>query len=431
MHIHLDVVGGIAGDMFAAAMLDAFPGLRQPLLDLLAGLDFPVPVAVALASARDHGLTGYRFQVTVGDNPAEDTRHLSTGKFTAFTASPPGAGRLDVPRAVNNPDHFSWPAINAWLRRAPLPEPVRAGALAIYTLLVAAEGQVHGIAAEQVHLHEVGATDALADIISAAFLAVSSGAQSWSVSPLPWGGGTVNCAHGEIPVPAPATLALLRDFHWRDDNQPGERVTPTGAAILAWLKPGSRTRPGRAGRIGYGFGRRQLAGKANLLRVCPLTPQASWSTEQISILQCDIDDMTPELLAIAQQNLRTVCGVVDITSQTLQGKKNRWVMRLELLCLPEYVLDILSAVFMETSTLGVRYWLAERAVLPREGATVCREDGDWAVKYALRPDGVRTCKIEADELALYPGGHWARQEIKADIEHRPPGSLPPPQEKSS
>ncbi|WP_159566598.1 LarC family nickel insertion protein [Budvicia diplopodorum] len=418
MHIHLDAVGGIAGDMFCAAMLDTFPELSTPLFNQLNQLALSSSLDIELEPAQDKGLNGKRFQVRLKGKNVKDTTHF------VFHSHQQHACVLTP--AASQHQHNSWQKIIHTLEHAPLADDVRQCAIEIYTLLAQAESQVHQVELSQIHLHEVGALDALADIISAAFLIIHCGAKSWSFSSLPWGGGTVRCEHGEIPVPAPATLKLLEGFNWHDDGESGERVTPTGAAILVWLKQFQRPIGGHAERAGYGFGNKRLKQRANVLRLCPFTaerplapsdkPNNNYLSQTVCVIQCDIDDMTPELLAIAQQKLRALGGLIDLTSQTLQGKKQRWVVRLEAICLPENLSEICDAIFIQTSTLGVRYWETQRFILPRTQEQVEFNQQNWPVKYALRPNGERSCKLEADSLLDHFVSHYQRQTMKGSIE---------------
>lgn len=260
--------------------------------------------------------------------------------------------------------------------------------------------------------------DALIDIVSAAFLIHHSQATSWSVSALPWGGGVTQCAHGKIPVPAPATLKMLDGFAWRDDGQAGERVTPTGAAILAWLKPRLSPVHGMSGRTGYGFGNRQFKQCANVLRVCTFQPHSSvMKQDPVMSVQCDIDDMTPELLAIAIDILRQREDVIDLTTYAGQGKKHRWVTHLDLLCHPQHLDDVCKALFEQTSTLGVRFSPFSRYILPRRHEIIEDKLQAWAVKYALRPNGEESCKLEADCLSASSQSHHQRQRVKSKIEN--------------
>ena len=212
LHIHLDPLGGAAGDMFAAALLDAFPEHRDGAIQAAQNL---AGVECRIVPHHDGTLTGLRFKVAAGDNHA----------------------------------HADWRAIRSRIEAADLPSRVRTHATGIFAVLAEAEAAIHGTTPEEVTFHEVGAADSIADIAAAAWIIDAIGPASWSVGALPLGSGRVDTAHGPMPVPAPATAWLLRGFQTLDDGIPGERVTPTGAAILHYLRcaarPGRRARPGR------------------------------------------------------------------------------------------------------------------------------------------------------------------------------------------
>ena len=205
MHIHLDLVGGISGDMFVAALLDTFPDLQKELLVNLKNPDSLRQIKTEVIRYNDGVLTGMRFIVK---NREKD------------------------------PHHRSFQSIKNDLGSSDLDDKVAQRAISIFWELAKAEGKVHGKNPEEVQFHEVGAWDSIADIVSAAFLIEKLNVSSWSVSPIPLGSGRVQTAHGSLPIPAPATAILLENFPVFDDGVEGERVTPTGAAILKHLKIG-------------------------------------------------------------------------------------------------------------------------------------------------------------------------------------------------
>jgi uncharacterized protein (DUF111 family) len=175
LHIHLDLTGGIAGDMFSAALLDAMPELELPLLSMLKGLQLESEVQVSVSPASDKGLSGKRFNVELRES---DHRHESADHH-----------------------HHHWSDIRQFIFSSELEADVKTNVLGIFSLLAAAEAKVHNMDIETVQFHEVGAWDCIVDIISAGWLICHSKVKSWSISDLPWGGGTVKCAHGNIPVP--------------------------------------------------------------------------------------------------------------------------------------------------------------------------------------------------------------------------------------
>lgn len=386
MHLHLDLTGGIAGDMFVAAMLDAFDELRAPLFAALAPLAAQHQFSIDTASGCNGGISGTRFSVMLNHQPEPQQHH----------------------------PHYHWADIQNTLINSPLEDPVKQHALGIFTHLAQAEAKIHGVSEAEVAFHEVGAWDCIADIVSAAWLIVHSGATSWSASKFPWGGGHVKCAHGLIPVPAPATLNLLKGYQFFDDGVKGERITPTGAAILAWLAPSQNIKSGSLSRCGYGLGTKQFAALPNILRISVLESaenDANWQHEQMAVIQCDIDDMTGEMLAIAREQLRQMPEVLEVTEASAHGKKQRFIQTLTLLCRPQAVTTVCNAIFRQTSTLGLRYWLAERLSLPRE---LSQHEG-YQIKTVQRPGGTISCKIEADELQQCSDFH-SRQQLKRTIE---------------
>jgi uncharacterized protein (TIGR00299 family) protein len=381
MHIHLDPLGGVAGDMFVAALLDAWPELAEEAIAAarLAGLDDSV--RLAHLAFHDEVLTGSRFAVSTSSGPD----------------------------AAGGHDHVHWRGLRRRLGEAPLPSGVRDRATAIFALLAEAEAGVHGVPVEEATFHEVGAWDSIADIVAAAFLIDAIGAESWSVGPLPLGGGRVRCAHGDLPAPAPATLRLLQGFVFQDDGRSGERVTPTGAAILKHLQPTAALdgRPGRLLRIGHGFGTRRLDGMSNVLRASAFEPVSAKAPgrEQVGVISFEIDDQTPEDLAIGLDHLRRRDDVLDVLQIPAFGKKGRLVTALRLLVRPDRVQEGIEACFGETTTLGVRWTIEDRVTLGRSPAEA--ENG-IRVKRAMRPGGSTSTKAEADDLAPL-SGHQTRQ----------------------
>ena len=401
-HLHLDPLGGIAGDMFAAALLDLDPSLGAGLLSLLRSAGLADDVTVSQIDHNDGILQGRRFIV---DDPRERAPRRGAGAFVfqASSSAHSGAG------------HHPFVEICRRIVDSALSAGARTRALDIVTRLARAEGAVHGISdVNDVVFHEVGAADSVADVVTAAVLldelTQRHGSLTVTISSLPLGSGRVQTAHGELPVPAPATLALLLGHVVHDDGRPGERVTPTGAAIVAHLVPcpaDNQRRP--AGRVigtGVGFGTRTFKGLSNIVRVTltasattttttttTTTPPLGWDLEAVLEISCDIDDMTGEELAVAADRLRSVDGVVDVVSLPCFMKKGRPATRLAVVCRPQARAEATRGLFTSTTTLGVRVVAAERALLPRTLSTQL----DARVKRALRPEGV-TFKADVDDV---------------------------------
>jgi uncharacterized protein (DUF111 family) len=239
------------------------------------------------------------------------------------------------------------------------------------------------------------------DVVAAGSIAAALPGARWTVSPLPRGGGLVKTRHGLLPVPAPATAALLSGFAWRDDGVGGERVTPTGAAILRHLigpEDGGSSPVGRLVATGTGAGIRTLPGIPNVLRALvfeakPVSP----SREPITILSFEIDDMTGEEVAVAADRLRTVEGVRDLTIGQVYGKKGRMMQSFRLLVQPTWADAVIERCFLETSTIGLRVAEEQRVVLPRRLARVESDGIQIGIKMVER-GGRGTSKAESDDL---------------------------------
>ena len=312
------------------------------------------------------------------------------------------------PRRGGHAPHadIAWKDIRAALAGAPLDEQTRAHAIGIFTHLAEAEARVHATSPDAVHFHEVGAWDSIADIVAAAWLIGQLAAARWTIGALPLGGGRVRTAHGLLPVPAPATALLLEGFPTIDDGISGERVTPTGAAIVRYLcdpQPPSRYERRLTGSA-HGFGTRTLAGISNCLRVLAFEAEApaARATDRIVVLECEIDDQTGEDLALAIDHLRMLDGVLDVIQAPVFGKKGRLMTQLRVLAAETAEDAAVAAIFDETTTLGLRRLPVERYILGREMASVEAGGRAVRVKLADRPTG-RTAKVETDDLADVAG----------------------------
>ncbi|MEQ8235034.1 MAG: LarC family nickel insertion protein [Gammaproteobacteria bacterium] len=423
MHYHLDAVGGIAGDMFVAALLDLHPERAGTAVDAIraAGLDDAVGLA---HEAHDDGvLTGSRFIVRGPDAGSAGSAERGH-EHAAATGAPHSHDHRDptaTPRASHAHAHHhaahahvTWAELRARLAGSALAAPVRARAIDIFTHLAVAEGRVHGRAVDEVSFHEVGAWDSIADIVAASALLETLGTASWSVGPLPLGSGRVRTAHGLLPVPAPATALLLEGFACYDDGFAGERVTPTGAAILRHLAPapGLGAAPRALRRSGHGFGTRRFEGLPNVLRVLEFAPLASVPHgDTVTVIRFEIDDQRGEDLALGLERLRATDGVIDVTQQALTGKHGRLVAAIQVLARPETLAAVSDACFRETTTLGLRVSPTARLVLPREETVGA--DGT-RVKLAHRPHRT-TAKAELADLAGATD-HAAREARRARAE---------------
>jgi uncharacterized protein (TIGR00299 family) protein len=397
MHIHLTPTGGIAGDMFVAAMLDTWP-------DLAPGLDGALQGVLATATMP----AGVEFRLVPRASSERPGKDVIAG--ARFHVS------LDKHEASANHHHRSLADIRTWLETMGLELPVRERALHIFELLAAAEGHVHGVAPELVTFHEVGAWDSVVDIVAAAWLIEAVAADSWSVASLPLGSGTVQTAHGLLPLPAPATARLMRGFTSHDDGRPGERVTPTGMAILCHLQPQSTSPLGpgwNLERTGFGLGTRKLDGIPNVLGAISFSKceQPEWQSDEVAVIEFDIDDQSPEDLAIGLDRMRTSAGVIDVTQTVAYGKKNRLVAAIRVLAKSAELDSVLKTCFLETTTIGARYRFERRATLVRELRPASASEGTLGQKTVTRPGGIATTKVEAEDLRDLEGG-WVERERK-------------------
>ena len=384
MHIHLDAIGGIAGDMFIAAVLDAFPDLRDGMLDSIHAAGLPADIGLAVSEHADHALTGLRFLV-------DEKRHRNAPEHS----------------------HTRFSDIRKNLEQAPLDNAVKAIAIGIFTRVAQAEAKVHGLSVETVSFHELGEWDSIADIVGAAFLISRLNAR-WTVGSLPQGSGRVKTAHGYLPVPTPATVLLLQGFDFHDDGVSGERVTPTGAAILNYLDA-NQPRDRKARRLlrnGSGFGTRKLTGMSNVLRLLAFeAAEAVTETDRVAELAFEIDDQTPEDLAIGLDKLRAHPSVLDVLQAPVFAKKGRMALRVQVLAEPNDIENVLNACFAETTTLGIRYQIVERRKLRRKHSTVEADGRTVRIKVAERPGG-STVKAEADDLSKVIGDRGERERVR-------------------
>jgi hypothetical protein len=333
----------------------------------------------------------------------------------------PQAAELTV--AAHHHPHMPFADIRAHLQASALTPAVRAHAIGIFSLLAEAEAKVHGKTIDTVSFHELGEWDSIADIVGAAYLIdavalIGSVSATWSVSSLPLGRGRVKTAHGMLPVPTPAAVLLLEGFEFADDGLEGERVTPTGAAILRHLgctQTASR-RSRRLLRTGIGFGTRTFPGISNVLRVLTFDEaRENHGGDEVAQVQFEVDDQTPEDLAIALDKLRSHPSVLDVLQTPAFGKKGRMTMHIQLLAEVADMEGVFDACFSETTTIGLRYQVMQRRKLARASTTVEAVGRQVRVKSVERP-GRKTAKVEADDLLNVIGGRAERERLQREAE---------------
>jgi pyridinium-3,5-bisthiocarboxylic acid mononucleotide nickel chelatase len=345
--VYFDCFSGISGDMTLGALLDAGCSL-ETLRSGLHGLQVP-GWTIGAEKVWKNGMSATYATVTTVDQTGH--RSLST--------------ILEI------------------LDKSTLSAPVKNNAAAIFRKLGEAEASVHDVAVEKIHFHEVGAVDAIVDIVGACIGFESLGIQKFACSPLNVGGGTAKMAHGILPVPAPATAKLLQGKPTYSNGVQRELVTPTGAAIVATLCDTFGPQPAMSvSAIGYGAGSADLEGQPNVVRI--MVGEAAVKVvpgfdEEISVIEANLDDMNPQIYGYFQEKA-LAAGALDVYTTPIQMKKNRPGTLLTLLCKPQDTNALMSLIFAETTTFGARTYTAQRRTLPRESVSVHTQFGDVRIK---------------------------------------------------
>jgi uncharacterized protein (TIGR00299 family) protein len=287
------------------------------------------------------------------------------------------------------------------VNRTDAPAGVKTRADAAFTLIAEQEAAIHGTTVDRVHLHEVGAVDAILDVLGSIWGFELLGVRSVYCGPITTGDGVVTAAHGTMPVPAPATMRLLEGLVVRPGPAgAGELVTPTGAALVRTLSVGPEPGSYIPRRSGFGAGTKEFADRANALRIVLADPAQDGDgagLDELQLLSCEVDDMSPEYLAAAAERLRSA-GALDVVLQAVVMKKGRAGTRLDVLCTMSLAATLESLMLAETTTIGVRATTVRRRALPRERRTVSVLGHELAVKLVLLPDGRRRAKPEFEDV---------------------------------
>lgn len=352
--IYFDCYSGISGDMTLGALLDS--GLELERLQ------------EALAELK---LSGYKL----------DAEKIARGGIAGTRAIVRLKGR--------SPQKRHLPEIIGLIDKSALPAVVRKNSSAVFTRLAAAEAAVHGIPVEKVHFHEVGAVDAIVDIVGSVSALFLLEIDRIYCSPLPLGRGEVKSAHGRLPLPAPATLELLaeRNVPIEGRNSDFELVTPTGAAIVTTLADAFGPLPAfNIETVGYGAGSID-PGYPNFLRLISgsLPISNPIYEEEVAVIETNIDDQNPEIFGHLMEKLFST-GALDVYYTPVQMKKNRPAVKLSVLAAPEKAGLLQEIIFYETSTLGFRLTTARKIMRPREVTSVETEWGPVRIKYSPMPD---------------------------------------------
>ena len=406
--LYLECNMGAAGDMLTAALLELHPD-PQGFVERMNRLGLP-GVVFAAQPAVKCGITGTQVSVTVGGEEEEshDVPLHSHVHETAQDEAHPGHAHDHVHEHIHDHEHShghehghghhhhaGMGDIRHILSHLDIPQPVRQDAEAVYQLIAQAESHAHGRPVEEIHFHEVGTLDAVTDVVAVCWLLHDLAPEQIVASPVHVGCGQVRCAHGILPVPAPATAYILQGVPTYGGSVQGELCTPTGAALLKHFVQRFGPSPVmRVEKTGYGMGEKDFEA-ANCVRA--MLGQTQEESTTIAQLACNLDDMTPEALGFAQERLWEA-GALDVTTAPIGMKKNRPGVQLTCLCRLEDREKLVSVLFAHTTTLGVRESLCTRYTLARSQRTVETEHGPVRVKEA-RGWGVTREKPEYEDVA--------------------------------
>jgi len=383
---YLECFSGISGDMLLGALVDAgvpFACLEKTTAALNVG------ARLEMRKVSRGGLAAIKVDVFTPDTQADGLAHSNQEQAAhkhehdAHSHAHEHEHQEDT-FAHSHAPRRSLSAIVEIIRAAPFTDTVKQRSIRAFQLLGEAEAAIHSVPVEQVHFHEVGAVDTIVDIVCAAAGAEALGVDCWLASPLNVGSGTVVCQHGTLPVPAPATLALLGDAPVYAAGEPMERVTPTGAVLLRMLDVQYASLPPmRILKTGYGAGGRETHGQPNLLRLLVGEDETSEiaAAEPIAVIETVIDDCNPQLLSYVSE-LLLAAGAWDVYRASVQMKKGRTGVQVTVLCRPDLVSTLQELIFRETTTIGMRWRLENKVALAREFVEVKIQLGKVRIKVA-------------------------------------------------
>lgn len=389
--IYLDCSMGAAGDMLMAALLELLPE-KDTFLQKMQSLGLP-GLEISAEPSVKCGITGTHMRVLIhGEEEGHPHEHAVEAHAHSH-ADAPEAAHAHV--HVHPHHHTDLNELTHRISHLNVSEAVRSDILAIYQSIADAESRVHGVPVEQIHFHEVGSLDALADVTGVCLLMELLAPEQVLASPVHVGIGQVRCAHGILPVPAPATALLLEGIPIYGGSIRGELCTPTGAALLRrFVTRFGPLPPMRVEKTGYGMGTKDFEA-ANCVRA--MLGQTEESAGHILELACNLDDMTPEAVGFAMEQL-FAAGALDVYTTPIGMKKNRPGVLLTCMCREDDREAMLRTIFRHTSTLGIRVSVCDRYTLSRRQYAVQTPDGKIRVKESSGW-GVLRRKAEFEDLA--------------------------------
>lgn len=408
--LYIECKMGVAGDMLSAALLELCDN-REEMMNMLSEMEIP-GVTFSLEKSEKCGIVGSHLAVKVNgeEEVSEDVDHEHSHEYEHSHEHKHNHEHEHNHEHSHEHDHDHTHThshhhrhlsdIEDIVRKLNIPESVKSDIMNVYKLIAEAESKVHGREVTEVHFHEVGTMDAIADIAAACLIMHELAPKKVIASPIHVGSGQVKCAHGILPVPAPATALLLNGIPSYSGDVKGELCTPTGAALIKYFADGFGSQPVMSvEKIGYGMGKKDFA-QANCVRTMlgNCDDEASDEmTDVISELVCNLDDMTPEAIGFATERLMEE-GALDVFTTPIGMKKNRPGTMLTVLCKENQKQEFVRKIFKHTTTIGIRENLCKRYILHREEKVVNTPDGEIRVK-EVSGYGVMREKKEYEDLA--------------------------------
>ena len=365
-NLYFESIGGASGDMILGSLIGLGVNIDE-LINEIQKLNID-NFKISVENVVIQGISGVRASVDVEENCNHHGRHLST-------------------------------IINI-INKSSLNDDVKGEAIKVFKIIGEAEASIHNIDIEKIHFHEVGAMDSIIDIVGCCIAKNKLGIDKVGIRSLPSGYGTIECAHGTYPNPAPATSKILEGFPVEAVDEPFELVTPTGAALLSlWRSNFSPNISSLSKKISYSFGHRELNNRPNLLRTTLYDGTEDKTPNKCEIIECNIDDSTPELIAFLTEKLFSN-GALDVFTQSIMMKKQRSGILLSVLVKEDIRDKIIDIIFKESSTFGLRFYNVERNILDRSFKKMDTDYGMITMKIGRKNNEIMSVSPEIEECKV-------------------------------